>query len=114
MKLQKLTIKNLASIEDAVIDFENGPLSEESLFLICGETGAGKSIIIDAVNFVLGERTSRELIRYGAAKAKVEAVFDVSENDAVFPILKELGVGVQDASLCFQGSLPWQGATCAG
>lgn len=42
MKLQKLTIKNLASIEDAVIDFENGPLSEESLFLICGETGAGK------------------------------------------------------------------------
>ena len=35
MKLQKLTIKNLASIEDAVIDFENGPLSEESLFLIC-------------------------------------------------------------------------------
>ena len=36
MKLQKLTIKNLASIEDAVIDFENGPLSEESLFLICG------------------------------------------------------------------------------
>ena len=37
MKLQKLTIKNLASIEDAVIDFENGPLSEESLFLICGE-----------------------------------------------------------------------------
>ena len=43
MKLQKLTIKNLASIEDAVIDFENGPLSEESLFLICGETGAGKT-----------------------------------------------------------------------
>ena len=43
MKLQKLTIKNLASIEDAVIDFENGLLSEESLFLICGETGAGKT-----------------------------------------------------------------------
>ena len=44
MKLQKLTIKNLASIEDAVIDFENGPLSEESLFLICGETGAENDI----------------------------------------------------------------------
>ena len=43
MKLQKLTIRNLASIEDAVIDFEHGPLGEESLFLICGETGAGKN-----------------------------------------------------------------------
>ena len=42
MKLQKLTIKNLASIEDAVIDFENGLLSEESLFLICGETGQAR------------------------------------------------------------------------
>ena len=49
MKLQKLTIKNLASIEDAVIDFENGPLSEESLFLICGETGAGKTTLLDAI-----------------------------------------------------------------
>ena len=49
MKLQKLTIKNLASIEDAVIDFENGPLSEESLFLICGETGAGKTTLLDAL-----------------------------------------------------------------
>ena len=49
MKLQKLTIKNLASIEDAVIDFENGPLSEEPLFLICGETGAGKTTLLDAI-----------------------------------------------------------------
>lgn len=53
MKLQKLTIKNLASIEDAVIDFENGPLSEESLFLICGETGAGKTTLLDAICLAL-------------------------------------------------------------
>ena len=59
MKLQKLTIKNLASIEDAVIDFENGPLGEESLFLICGETGAGKTTLLDAICLSLYNETPR-------------------------------------------------------
>ena len=59
MKVQKLTIKNLASIEDAVIDFENGPLSEESLFLICGETGAGKTTLLDAICLALYNETPR-------------------------------------------------------
>lgn len=59
MKLQKLTIKNLASIEEAVIDFENGPLAEESLFLICGETGAGKTTLLDAICLALYNETPR-------------------------------------------------------
>lgn len=59
MKLQKLTIKNLASIEEALIDFENGPLSEESLFLICGETGAGKTTLLDAISLALYNETPR-------------------------------------------------------
>lgn len=59
MKFQKLTIKNIASIEDAVIDFENGPLGEDSIFLICGETGAGKSTILDAICLALYNETPR-------------------------------------------------------
>lgn len=59
MKLQQLIIKNLASIEEATIDFEQGPLAEESIFLICGETGAGKSTILDAICLVLYNDTPR-------------------------------------------------------
>ena len=59
MKLQKLTIRNLASIEDAVSDFEHGPLGEESLFLICGETGAGKTTILDSISLAHYNETPR-------------------------------------------------------
>lgn len=59
MKLQQLIIKNLASIEEATIDFEQGPLAEESIFLICGETGAGKSTILDAICLSLYNDTPR-------------------------------------------------------
>lgn len=59
MKLQQLIIKNLASIEEATIDFEHGPLAEESIFLICGETGAGKSTILDAICLALYNDTPR-------------------------------------------------------
>lgn len=59
MKLQRLNIKNLASIEEASIDFENGPLAEDSLFLICGETGAGKTTLLDAICLALYDDTPR-------------------------------------------------------
>lgn len=59
MKLRKLTIHNLASIEDAVVDFEHGPLAEEPLFLICGETGAGKTTLLDAICLALYNETPR-------------------------------------------------------
>ena len=59
MKLKKLTIHNIASIEDAVIDFEHGPLAEESQFLICGPTGAGKTTLLDAICMVLYGTTPR-------------------------------------------------------
>lgn len=59
MKLKKLTILNLASIEHAIIDFEQPPLADEPLFLICGETGAGKSTLLDAICLALFKTTPR-------------------------------------------------------
>ena len=59
MKLKKLTIHNIASIEDAVIDFEYGPLADDSRFLICGPTGAGKTTLLDAICLVLYGTTPR-------------------------------------------------------
>ena len=67
--LTQLYIDNIAVIERAAIDFEPG------FTVLTGETGAGKSIIIDAIYAVLGERTSKELIRTGAEQACVSALF---------------------------------------
>ena len=72
--LRELHIENVAVIERA--DLELGP----GLNILTGETGAGKSIVVDAVNLVLGGRAARELIRTGTDKAWVEAVFDASGN----------------------------------
>ena len=59
MKLQKLTIHNIASIEDATIDFEAPPLSDSEVFLITGKTGSGKSTILDAICLALFADTPR-------------------------------------------------------
>ncbi|WP_300729442.1 AAA family ATPase [uncultured Bacteroides sp.] len=59
MKLKKLVIHNITSIEDAEIDFEKEPLQSESIFLICGETGSGKTSILDAVCLALYNDTPR-------------------------------------------------------
>ena len=68
--LSLLHIENIAVIEQADIRFERG------FNVLSGETGAGKSIVIDAISAILGERAYREMIRTGAEKAFVSAVFD--------------------------------------
>ena len=67
--LKYLHIENIAVIEKSEIEFSDG------FTVLTGETGAGKSIVIDALNAVLGERTSKELIRSGCEKAEVSALF---------------------------------------
>src|SRR5213079_2265515 len=70
--LTTLRIKNLALVADLTLDLQPG------LNIISGETGAGKSIVIGALNLVLGERADRTLIRSGSDACSVEAVFDVA------------------------------------
>ena len=67
--LSTLHIENIAVIEQAEIAFDSG------FNVLTGETGAGKSIVIDAISAILGERASREMIRTGAQKAFVSAIF---------------------------------------
>lgn len=97
--LQSLYLENIALIEKLGIELFPG------FNVLTGETGAGKSIIIDAVNFVLGERTSRDLIRNGAARAKVEAVFSLNEGDAAFAALDALGIECDENELILSREL---------
>jgi len=89
--LQYLHIENIAVIEQANIEFSNG------FNVMTGETGAGKSIIIDALFAILGERTSRELIRHGCDKAVVSASFIDIGKEAEKKLL-ELGYSLEDNS----------------
>ena len=75
--LQSILIHQVALIDEAKIEFHDG------LQVLTGETGAGKSIVVDAVNLILGSRADREMIRTGCDKATVEAVFDVPDNQQI-------------------------------
>ena len=101
--LTSLQIENIAVIEKAEITFDKG------LNILTGETGAGKSIIIDSINAVLGERTTRELVRTGAPFAKVSALF-FGLSHAAEQVLKSLDLEPEeDGSLLIQRSISSDG-----
>ncbi len=83
--LIELTIKNFAIIDDLHIRFSNG------LTILSGETGAGKSIIINAVNLLLGSRATSKLIRTGADSAKLEAMFEISPKSRTAEAMRQRG-----------------------
>ncbi len=99
--LQVLHIENIAIIERADILFARG------FNALTGETGAGKSIVIDSLGAVLGQRTSRDLIRTGAPKAFVSAAFDGV--DESLPVLAENGVSPEDGALLLSRELSGDG-----
>lgn len=96
--LLTLYIENIAVIEKTSIDFNSG------LNVLTGETGAGKTIIIDAINAIMGQRISKDIIRTGEKTAFVSAVFD-DINDTVKRKLTELGFSGEDDELILQRTL---------
>ena len=83
--LLELRIKNFAIIDELDLSFSKG------FNILTGETGAGKSIILNAVQLLLGDRASEELIRSSEEEASVEALFDISENREVKGRIHEKG-----------------------
>lgn len=100
--LKTLYIENIAVIEKTTIDFSHG------LNVLTGETGAGKSIIIDAINAIMGHRTSKDIIRTGESSAFVSAQFE-DINMSAQNALDELGFTLEDDVLIVQRTLSQNG-----
>lgn len=88
--LQTLTIKQFAIIDELEINFGNG------LTVLSGETGSGKSIIIDAIGQLIGMRASSDFVRHGEKKATIEGIFDIDNNPEVIRTLNELEVDTDE------------------
>ena len=91
--LKELSIRNFAIIDDLQISFSAG------LTILSGETGAGKSIILSAVNLLLGSRASADLVRTGAENAELEALFEITGSGRVADIMTEHGYAPSDGLL---------------
>ena len=101
--LTELRIRNFAIIEQVTL-----PLAE-GFNVLSGETGAGKSIIVEALGLLLGERASADLIRSGAEKATVEGVFDVTNVKGIVELADERGIEVEDDTLVLKREIATNG-----
>ena len=90
MMLIELHIRNFALINSIDLEFYSG------LNILTGETGAGKSIIIDSVNFMLGEKQTKEIIRSGENSAFVEAIFHINNDNGIMDMLYQYGIEADD------------------
>lgn len=101
--LLELAIRNIALVESLRIEFAQG------FNVLTGETGAGKSIVVDCVNLVLGGRADRDMIRTGAERGTVEALFDISLNTRALEMAQSLGVEADDGLVCVSRELSRSG-----
>ena len=88
--LLEISIKNFAIIEEISLHFDQG------MTVLTGETGAGKSIIIDAMNMMLGSRATTDVIRHGATKAEIEGLFSLGNSSTLEAIFEEQGLELTD------------------
>lgn len=101
--LGELSIKNFAIIESVSISFEKG------LTVLTGETGAGKSIIIDAIGLLMGTRASVDFVRHGSKKAEIEGLFLVDKKHPCCEISQELGIEIEDEMLVLRREISISG-----
>ncbi len=97
--LQKILIKNFVLIEEVELEFKNG------LNILTGETGAGKSILIDAISGILGDKMSTDMIRTGCERSVLEGVFDIGKSQNITNILKDAGIDCDDDILIIKREL---------
>ena len=97
--LEELAIKDFAIISELQVHFEDG------MTVLTGETGAGKSIVIDALSLLIGGRGSSEFIRSGANKCQIEGLFSLPNNHLLWQELEELGIEITDQQLIIQRDL---------
>ena len=100
-----LTIKNFVLIDSLEMDFDRG------LNIITGETGAGKSIMIDALSILLGERASSDMVRTGEKKAVIEAVFKLKKDNIIFDLLKDNDLDSEDDEIIIRRELLAKGSS---
>ncbi len=105
--LIELHIRNFAVIDEISLEFSNG------LIALTGETGAGKSILVDALSLLLGARASTDVIRAGADRALVEGVFDVGDDSALLARLDEAGYPAEDGLLILRREVATAGRSRA-
>lgn len=101
--LQELSIKNFAIIDEISVTFNKG------LTVLTGETGAGKSIIIDAVHLLIGGRGSSEFVRHGEKKAEIEGLFYLEENHPCFHKAQTFGIEIEEGMLILRRDIAQTG-----